>query len=168
MCRESPRWKATGEGRGRSRSTQFGVRGLTRSRTRPRDYAFSPMAATYFVPRLEVVRPCRDDDRLEIRGEWRDTAVLSRTTGNVWAGGLILFAAIMMLMIGIFHALQGLAALLEDTFYVVTPNYVFEVDATIWGWVHLILGIIVALAGGSLLAGWGWARWVAIAAAVLS
>jgi hypothetical protein len=85
-----------------------------------------------------------------------------------WAVGFVLFAAIMMLMVGIFQAFDGLVALFNDTFYVTTRKYVFQFDATTWGWIHLIGGIVVALAGWGLLSGRTWARVVAITVAVLS
>lgn len=85
-----------------------------------------------------------------------------------WAAGFILFAGIMMIMGGIFQALDGLVAIVNDTFYVTTRKYVFQFDATRWGWIHLILGIVVALAGWGLLARQTWARVVAITVAVLS
>jgi hypothetical protein len=85
-----------------------------------------------------------------------------------WAVGFILFAAIMMIMAGIFQALDGLVALFNDTFYVATRDYVFQFDATTWGWIHLILGVVVALAGWGLLSGRTWARVVGITVAVLS
>ena len=85
-----------------------------------------------------------------------------------WAVGLILFAAIMMLMAGVFQALQGLVAIFENEFYVATRNYLFQFDATTWGWIHLILGLLVAFAGWGLLSGRTWARALAITLAVLS
>ena len=85
-----------------------------------------------------------------------------------WAVGFIVFAAVMMIMGGVFQALAGLIAIFENEFYVATRNYLFEFDATSWGWIHLILGVIVALAGFSLLSGATWARVVAITLAVLS
>jgi uncharacterized membrane protein len=84
------------------------------------------------------------------------------------AVGFILFAAIMMIMVGVFQALQGLIAILENEFYVATRNYVFQFDATTWGWVLLILGLVVAFAGWGLLSGRTWARVVALTLAVLS
>jgi hypothetical protein len=51
-----------------------------------------------------------------------------------WAVGFILFAAIMMIMAGCFQAFAGLVALFENEFYVATRNYLFEFDATTWGW----------------------------------
>jgi hypothetical protein len=85
-----------------------------------------------------------------------------------WAVGFILFAAIMMMMTGVFQALAGLIAIFENEFYVATRNYLFKFDATTWGWIHLILGVIVALAGWGLLSGQTWARVVGITLAALS
>ena len=84
------------------------------------------------------------------------------------AVGFILFAAIMMIMVGVFQALQGLIAIFENEFYVATRNYLFQFDATTWGWIHLVVGLIVAFAGWGLLSGRTWARAVAITVAVLS
>jgi hypothetical protein len=89
-----------------------------------------------------------------------------QTTG--WAVGFILFAGLMMLMSGAFQAIQGLVAIFENEFYVATRNYLFQFDATSWGWIHLILGVIVAFAGWGLLSGRTWARVVAITLALLS
>jgi hypothetical protein len=85
-----------------------------------------------------------------------------------WAVGFILFAAIMMIMTGVFQALEGLVAIFENEFYVATRNYLFQFDATTWGWIHLVVGLVVAFAGWGLLSGRTWARATAIALAVLS
>jgi hypothetical protein len=85
-----------------------------------------------------------------------------------WAAGGILFAGLMMIMVGIWQALEGLVAIFENEFYVATRNYLFQFDATTWGWIHLILGLLVAFAGWGLLSGRTWARVVAITLAVLS
>ena len=89
-------------------------------------------------------------------------------TTSGWAVGFILFAAIMMIMVGVFQAIQGLVALFENEFYVQTRNYLFKFDATTWGWTHLLLGLLVAFAGWGLFSGRTWARTVAIILAVLS
>ena len=85
-----------------------------------------------------------------------------------WAVGFILFAAIMMIMAGVFQALAGLVAIFENEFYVPTRNYLFQFDATTWGWIHLLVGLLVAFAGWGLLSGRTWARAVAITLAVIS
>jgi hypothetical protein len=91
-----------------------------------------------------------------------------RSGPNPWAQGLIVFAAVMMIMAGGFHAIMGLVGIFENEFYRVTPNYVFEFDVTGWGWIHLLLGLGVVLAGFALLAGQTWARGVGIALAAVS
>jgi hypothetical protein len=99
---------------------------------------------------------------------YRASASRAERETSGWAVGFILFAAIMMIMVGIFQAIQGFVAILENEFYVATRNYTFQFDATTWGWIHLIFGLIVAFAGWGLLSGRTWARVVAITAAVLS
>jgi hypothetical protein len=74
----------------------------------------------------------------------------------------------MMIMSGVFQALQGLVAIFENEFYVATRNYTFQFDATTWGWIHLLIGLVVAVAGWGLLSGRTWARAAAITLAVLS
>ena len=92
------------------------------------------------------------------------------TRGEVsgWAVGGTAFAGVIMLMIGVFHAILGLAAIFDDEFFVVTQNYVFDIDTTGWGWIHLIAGIVVAIAGVSVFSGATWARVVGITLALLS
>jgi hypothetical protein len=85
-----------------------------------------------------------------------------------WAAGFTMFAAVMMIMAGVFHAIQGLIGIFENEFYVPTRNYTFQFDATTWGWTHLLIGLLVAFAGWGLLSGRTWARTVAITLAVLS
>ena len=71
-------------------------------------------------------------------------------------------------MLGIFHALAGLAAIIDDQYFVVGANYAYELDTTAWGWLHLIFGIIVAAAGWGIFNGATWARVVGISLAVIS
>jgi hypothetical protein len=83
--------------------------------------------------------------------------------------GWIAFAAVMMILLGCFHAIQGLVALFDDQKFLVTDSgLIVSVDYTAWGWVHLIGGIVVALAGISLFAGRMWARIVGVLAAMVS
>jgi hypothetical protein len=74
----------------------------------------------------------------------------------------------MMIMSGVFQALAGLVAIFENEFYVSTRNYLFQFDATSWGWIHLVVGLIMAFAGWGLLSGRTWARVVGITLAVIS
>ena len=84
------------------------------------------------------------------------------------AVGFIVFAGVAMVMIGALHALQGLVALFNDDFYVVGQEWIFEFDLTTWGWIHLLIGLLVLVAGFFVFKGAVWARVVGIAAAALS
>ncbi len=92
------------------------------------------------------------------------------TQGEVsgWAIGWTWFAAVMMWIIGAWHAIAGLVAIVNDEFYAVTPEYIFQFDVTTWGWIHLIAGIVVFLAGIYLLSGQVWARTIGVILAIVS
>ena len=95
-----------------------------------------------------------------------ESAGSTEPRGSV-AGGYV-FAGVVMILIGTFQAIAGLAGILEDEFYVASPNYVFELDATAWGWIHLLLGLLVAYAGYALFAAKTWARVIGVTLATLS
>jgi hypothetical protein len=76
--------------------------------------------------------------------------------------GWIGFAGIVMVILGAIAFFEGLIALLEDNYYVVTRSGFLVFDITTWGWIMLLWGIILACVGLALLGGAGWARWTAI------
>ena len=76
--------------------------------------------------------------------------------------GWIGFAGILMVIVGAIDFFQGLVALFEDEYFVVTGSGFLVVDLTAWGWIMLIWGVLLVLAGLGLVAGQGWARWFAI------
>ncbi|MFH8758332.1 DUF7144 family membrane protein [Streptomyces atroolivaceus] len=78
------------------------------------------------------------------------------------ASGWTVFAAVMMIFGGAMAVLEGIAAIAKDDLFVTTDNYVFQFSLTGWGWVHLILGIVVVLAGCALFSGALWARAVGV------
>ncbi|MGN8246045.1 DUF7144 family membrane protein [Cellulomonas soli] len=83
--------------------------------------------------------------------------------------GWIAFAGAMMILLGLFHAIQGLVALFSDDYFLVAPSgLAISIDYTQWGWVHLILGAVVVGAGLALLVGQMWARVIAVLLAFLS
>jgi hypothetical protein len=87
---------------------------------------------------------------------------------TAWAG-MVVFAGVMLLMLGAFHALMGLVAIFDPGYYLVTKNgLIVTVDYTTWGWVHLVFGALAAVAGIGVIAGKTWARVVGIVIAVLS
>lgn len=85
-----------------------------------------------------------------------------------WVVGMTAFAILMMVMIGIFHTVEGLVALFNNEIYVVGARYVFAFDLTAWGWIHLLLGIVLIVAGIGIRTGQLWARSVGIGFVVLS
>jgi hypothetical protein len=97
----------------------------------------------------------------------RELPPAQQTSG--WAVGGLIFAGAIMLTAGIFQAIAGFTAILNDTFFVVGNNYAFKLDVTTWGWIHLVLAIVVAAAGAALLfTRRRWAGVVAIIVAMIS
>jgi len=89
-----------------------------------------------------------------------------RATG--WAAW-ISFAAVMLAVVGVLQVMQGLAALIDDGFYVVgRSGLVVDVDYTVWGWTHLLLGALAILVSAGLLAGNTLARIVGVGIAMVS
>ena len=93
----------------------------------------------------------------------------NNTTREVtgWVGW-VYFAGILMIIAGIFQMINGLTALLHEGFFVVGKQGLLVFDFTTWGWIHLLLGLVVLLAGVSVLSGHLWARVVAVFLAILS
>ncbi|MDF5756916.1 hypothetical protein [Spongiactinospora sp. TRM90649] len=85
-----------------------------------------------------------------------------------FAVGVALFSGVMMTLVGVFQVFQGVIALMESRFYVRPPEYPFLVDLAVWGWVHLVLGALVAVAGVFVFAGRAWARAVGVTLAAIN
>ncbi|WP_285664796.1 DUF7144 family membrane protein [Actinorhabdospora filicis] len=87
---------------------------------------------------------------------------------NAWSIGGATFAGCMMVMLGIWQVLIGIAAIAKDGFFVVGANYLYEFNTAGWGWLHLIIGALSAIAGFFVFTGASWARGVGIGLAVVS
>jgi len=72
--------------------------------------------------------------------------------------GWIWFAGIMMIVMGAFNAIEGLVGLFRGEYYVANGEQVIVFDLTTWGWITLLLGVLVVVAGAALLSGAAWAR----------
>jgi hypothetical protein len=90
------------------------------------------------------------------------------STKQSWARGGLIFAATLMILIGVYQFFVGLAAVVQDNFFVVGPNYTYEIDTTAWGWIHMGIGVLAAVTGFFLFTGASWARWVGIGLLVVS
>jgi hypothetical protein len=76
--------------------------------------------------------------------------------------GWIGFAGILLLIVGVLDFVEGLIALFEDDYFIVTRSGFLAIDLTGWGWIMLIWGVLLFFGGLGLLAGQSWARWFAI------
>jgi len=81
--------------------------------------------------------------------------------------GLVFFAAVMLLVVGIFNVIDGIAAIANSHLFVANAHYVIG-DLRAWGWVALILGLLQLLAGGGVMIGNQAARWFGIAIIALN
>ena len=85
-----------------------------------------------------------------------------------WAMGGITFAAAVLMLIGFFQVIAGLTAIFNDEFFLVTRNYTFDLDTSAWGWIHLLLGVLLLFTAWGLIALAGWAVATAVFLASLS
>ena len=86
----------------------------------------------------------------------------------VWVGWIV-FASMMMLVVGTFQVFAGFVALLNDDYFVVRQRKLLvDMSYTAWGWTHLVIGAVAVVAGIALLAGQMWARVVGVAMALVS
>jgi multisubunit Na+/H+ antiporter MnhG subunit len=88
--------------------------------------------------------------------------------GRAWASGGTVFAGVLLLMEGILGIVAGIAAIAEDDVYTRVGDYVFEFNLTTWGWIHLILGVLLAVTGWGILQGAAWARGLGVGLAALA
>jgi hypothetical protein len=87
---------------------------------------------------------------------------------TAWVG-MVVFAGIMLLMLGSFQVIEGLVALFRDDYFLVTGSgLVVTMDLTAWGWIHLLIGLLAFCTGLGVLAGQTWARVTGIVVATIS
>lgn len=93
---------------------------------------------------------------------------MTQSRTQSWARGGLIFAGVMMLIIGIYEILIGIAAIAKNQFFVVAQGYAYSINTTVWGWVHLGIGVLAVIAGLFVFTGAIWARAIGIAMAVVS
>ena len=85
-----------------------------------------------------------------------------------WASDLSFVAGVLLIVGGGFQTIQALAAIVNDEYLVVAPNYIYTFDLTAWGWIHLLVGLALVAIGICLLLGQGWALIAGIVVAAIS
>jgi hypothetical protein len=92
----------------------------------------------------------------------------TQTTVRPLAHGVAVFAGVVMIIGGAFQAVEGLSAIVHDKYLVVAPSTIYAFDLTVWGVIHLLVGLGLLAIGIFLLRGATWARMAGIAVAVIS
>jgi hypothetical protein len=92
----------------------------------------------------------------------------SAQTVSPWAHGIAVFAGVVMIIGGVFQALEGLSAIVNDRYLVVAPSTIYAFDVTVWGVIHLLVGLALLVIGFFLLRGATWARAAGIVVAAIS
>jgi hypothetical protein len=132
---------------------------------RPGGRASPRLPERYRVHEAPTPDICRRGEMAET-SQRREPQVYEDPSG--WASWVV-FGGVMLILVGIFHVIQGIVALVNDDYYLVTKNgLVLNFDFTSWGWTHLVLGILIGLVGVGLLAGNSAARIAGVVLAVLS
>ena len=85
----------------------------------------------------------------------------------VEGSGWVLFAGIMIMMVGVLNIIWGIAAIDRSSFFVQDTQYIFS-DLRTWGWIILVLGGLQFAAAFSIWAGGSIGRWFGIAAATVN
>ena len=88
-------------------------------------------------------------------------------SSRAWTGW-IGFAALMMMIIGAIDFFEGLIAVIRGEYYVIHGSQLIVFDTTTWGWITMILGVLLFLVGLGLVSGASWARYTAIVLLVVN
>ena len=91
------------------------------------------------------------------------------TTEKLPAGtGFVVFGGMMMILLGTFNAVEGLAGLFDGGYYTTNDTALFDANIKGWGWYLLVMGVVVAITGMGVIAGKHWARTVAVVILMLN
>ncbi|MGW1434069.1 DUF7144 family membrane protein [Streptomyces griseus] len=89
-------------------------------------------------------------------------------SGSPWAAGGTVFAGVLLFVDGVLGVLKGIAGIASNDVYTRINDYVFKFSVTSWGWIHLVLGVILILVGWGILSGAAWARAAGVVLASLN
>jgi uncharacterized membrane protein HdeD (DUF308 family) len=90
----------------------------------------------------------------------RPTESAYELEGKPW----VLFAGIMILIVGVMNVIYGIAAIDKSTFFVQDAKYVFA-ELNTWGWVLLVVGVVQLIAAFGIWSRRAWGRWIGIISA---
>ena len=82
--------------------------------------------------------------------------------------GWTAFSSLLMILIGLWWFMVGCVGIVQDDIFLTTSKYVFKFSSTTWGWIHVVLGVIVAAAGLAIFRGAVWGRTVGVLMAAIS
>ncbi|MBW8702072.1 hypothetical protein MBT84_20900 [Streptomyces sp. MBT84] len=97
----------------------------------------------------------------------QNTARATHPKREAWSTGGTTFAGVLMIVGGIVGVLNGIAGIAANNVYVSVGHYVYEFSLTTWGWIHLVVGALVAITGWGVLQGMEWARATGVGLAAL-
>ncbi|MFC1418232.1 DUF7144 family membrane protein [Streptacidiphilus cavernicola] len=87
---------------------------------------------------------------------------------SAWASGGTLFAGVLLLVDGVLAVLNGIVGIAKDDVYARFGQYVYRFNLTSWGWIHLVIGVLLIITGFGILRGALWARGLGVGFAALS
>ncbi len=115
------------------------------------------------MPRRKGGTMCAQNRELDSRG------MPANASGAVQRTQSTSFAAVLLLVVGVFHVTQGLSSLLSEDFFESPKGYFLGSDmVTTWGWAHLLLGVVAVAAGWALRSRAMWARGATVVVVTLS
>jgi hypothetical protein len=82
--------------------------------------------------------------------------------------GWVYFASLMMIIVGVFQAIVGFLTLFNDEYLLITPRNLIFMDATSWGWSHMLMGLLIVFAGYAVMSGKVWGRTLGVIMALVS
>ncbi|MFD6419013.1 hypothetical protein [Streptomyces sp. NPDC060194] len=85
-----------------------------------------------------------------------------------WATGGAMFAGALLILEGVLGVLNGIVGIAKDDVYANIGDYTFEFNLTTWGWIHLVIGVLLILTGVGIVKGNAAARGVGVGLAMLA
>lgn len=87
---------------------------------------------------------------------------------SAWASGGTMFAGVLLFVDGVLAVLNGIGGIAKDNVYTRIGDYTYKFSLTSWGWIHLVVGVLLVLTGLGILKGAPWARGVGVGMAAVS